>query len=165
MLRALSLSLFILAAGCTEAPGVYPSLAKRPIESRPDTPPEPPAPETAKPDPALDAQIRTLLAQLAKADSDFADAAAKVERAAAVSGSRTVGSDAWIGAQAALADLEMRRGDSQSVLTDLERLVTDRGVAGEPPYPALDAARAKAQAQADAQNARLSAVKARLGEK
>lgn len=165
MIRALTLSLVVLTAGCTETPGVYPSLAKRPIESRGDAEPEAPAPAQAKPDPALDAQVRGLVDRLAAADSDFAARAATVERAARAPGAQAVGSDSWVAAQSALADLEGGHGETLAVVTDLERLVTDRSVAGEPPYPALDDARAKAQAQLDAQTTRLRTIKALFGEK
>lgn len=166
MIRALALSLLVLAAGCTETPGVYPSLAKRPIESlRPDAEPEAPAPEPAKPDPALDAQVKTLTDQLAKADSDFSAAAAAAERAARSPGAQSIGSDSWVAAQSSLADLDTSHGETLAVLTDIERLVTDRGVAGEPPYPSLDDTRAKAQAQVDAQTTRLTAIKGLLGQK
>lgn len=162
MTRSLALMLFLLTAGCVETPGAYPSLAKRPIESRSEAPPKATTPEPAKPDPALDARIRDLTAQLTQADSGFTPTIEQVERAAAAPGSRTVGSNAWLNAQTSLADLEARQNDSLSILTEFERMVTDRGVAGEVPYPALDSARAKAQAQVDAQSGRVAAVRAKL---
>jgi len=165
MIRPLLLSFILLSTGCTEAPGLYPSLAKRPIESRVDAEPEAPAPESARPDPALDSRVKALSDQLARSDSDFTAAAATTERAAQSPGTQAVGSDSWIAAQSTLADLDTSHGETLSVLTDIERLVTDRGVAGEPPYLALDAARARAQAQLDTQTTRLAAIKARLGQK
>jgi len=165
MIRPLVLSLFVLTAGCTETPGLYPSLSKRAIESRPDAEPEAPAPAPAKPDAALDAQVKALNDRLAQADSGFSEAAARTERAARAPGSQSIGSDSWVGAQTALSDLESQRGDTLSVLTDFERLVTDRGVSGDVPYPSLDDGRAKAQAQLDAETKQITAIKALLGEK
>lgn len=164
MFKPFALVLILLTAGCAEAQGKYPSLALRPIESRSDAEVDtPPAPLVA--DPALDQKIATLTTALATNDTDFTAGAAKAEAAARKPGSQSVGSDAWVAAQAALADIDALRADTLGIQVDLERAATDRGEAGAPPYPTLDDARAKAQAQLDAQVARMDAIKAILGEK
>ena len=157
----LPLTIFGLAA-CTQAPGAYPSLGKRPIESRPDAVAETPA-AAPVPDAALDTRIAQLSAQVDSAHQAFAVAADKAEAAARRPGARQVGSDAWVGATAALAEVETHRSDTQSSATELERAMTDRGVAGLPPYPALDAAYQRAQGLADTDAARIATIRASLG--
>ena len=80
-------------------------------------------------------------------------------------GAQATGSDQWLTAQSSLAEIEGLRGDMLGMVSDVERVVTDRAEAGQPPYPALDALRAKAQDQLDAATARVAAIKASLGEK
>lgn len=154
----------LFVAGCAEQTDKYPSLALRPIETRSDA--EPVAPVVAAtPDAALDAQIGTLTAKLAQIDRDFVAGAAKADAAARTKGAQATGSDQWLAAQSLLAELEGLRGDSLGMVADLERMVTDRGTAGQPPYPALDELRAKAQAQVDGEIEKIAAIKAQLGEK
>ncbi len=155
----------LLGAACTERPGVYPSLALRPIESRSDAEPAAPPPGPVAPDPALDTRIAAAMAAVDKAHAAYAAAADKAESAARKPGSQLVGSDSWVGAQAALADLDSQRSETLTATYQLEQMITCRGVAGEPPYPALDDAYAKAQAVAYTEVKRTAAIKARLGEK
>jgi hypothetical protein len=164
MIRNAALLIVLLAAGCAEATEKYPSLALRPIESRPEAETVTPVPEAA-PDPALDAQLATLTAKLAQIDTDFAAVAARANAAARARGAQAVGSDQWLAAQTALAEIDGLRGDTLGAVSDLERSATMRGEAGQPPYPALDALRARAQDQLDTETAKIAAIKALLGEK
>jgi len=159
-----ALVIVLLATACTESTDKYPSLAPRPIESRSDAIATPPAP-IATPDAALDAQLASRAAKLAQIDRDFAAGAARAETAAKARGALAVGSDQWVAAQSELAQLEGLRGDALGEVSDLERMVTDRGAAGAPPYPTLDDLLAKAQVQVDAEVTRIAAIKAMLGEK
>jgi len=163
MKRLSVLVLVLLATSCAESTDKYPSLALRPIESRSDAIATPPAP-AATPDAALDAQLGTQAAKLGQIDRDFTATAERAESAAKARGAQAVGSDQWVAAQSALAELEGLRGDTLGMVSDLERMVTDRGSAGAPPYPAIDELLAKAQAQVDGELARVAAVKAMLGE-
>jgi hypothetical protein len=155
----------LLSSACMEAPGTYPSLALRPIESRSDAEPAAPPPGPVAADPALDTQVAAAVAAVTKAHAAYTAAADKAEAAAGKPGSQLVGSDSWVGAQAALADLDSQRNETVRATADLEQLITGRGLAGEPPYPALDDAYAKAQALVDAEAKRTATIKTRLGEK
>jgi hypothetical protein len=159
-----ALLLVLFAAGCAQSTDKYPSLALRPIETRSEAETVTPAPE-ATPDAALDANLATMSAKLAQLDTDFTATAAKADAAASARGAQATGSDQWLAAQGALAELEGMRGDTLGAVTDLEKLITGRGEAGQPPYPALDALRDKAQAQFDAEGAKIVAIRALLGEK
>ncbi|WP_299424191.1 hypothetical protein [Sphingomonas bacterium] len=163
MIRRSLFLVVLLAAGCAAA-DKYPSLALRPIESRSDDEVVTPV-AAATPDAALDAQLGTVSAKLAKIDTDFAAISARADTAAKAPGAQAVGSDQWLAAQSALAEMDGLGGDTLGTVSDLEQMTTARGEAGQPPYPALDALRARAQDQADAETAKVAAIKALLGEK
>jgi hypothetical protein len=165
MNRPLALALLLATTACAqETNSKYPSLAVRPVELRSDAEPDP-TPPAAAPDATLDATLATMGSALARNKADFAAAAAKAETAARARGATNQGSDAWLAVQAALADIEALHGDLLGMVTDYERISTDRATAGDPPYPALDAAQADAQAESDVQATRIAAIKATLGEK
>jgi hypothetical protein len=164
MKRVAAIFLALSAAGCAQSTDKYPSLALRPIETRSEAETVTPMPE-ATPDAALDAQLTAAAAKLAQLDTDFTAGAAKAEAAARARGAQATGSDQWLAAQGSLAEIEALRGDTLGAVSDIERMVTDRAEAGQPPYPALDALRTRAQGQLDAATARVAAIKALLGEK
>jgi hypothetical protein len=150
--------------GCTEPPGTYPSLALRPIESRSDAEPEVVTP-VAAPDAELDKKVAAIGAKLAASEAAFAASAATAESAARSPAAQAVGSNEWVRAESALADLDSLRVDTLDAITELDQLTSERGVAGDPPYPVLDDTRAKAQAQMETQQTKITAIKAILGEK
>ena len=164
MQKRIALLLALGLAGCTEAPGAYPSLALRPIESRSNAEPETVTPAAA-PDPALDKKVAAIREKLAVSASAFDASAATAEAAARKPAAQAVGSNEWVNAESALADLDSLRVDTLGAVSDLDQLSGLRGVAGDPPYPALEDARTAAQAQLDAQQKRIAAIKAFLGEK
>ncbi len=164
MYKAIALFAAFGLTACTEAPGAFPPLGKRPIESRSDAEPAPPAADTA-PDPALDREIAALTASIDANRAAFDAGAAKAEAAAKVPGAQSVGSDSWVGAQAAIADIDTLRGDSLGYVVDLDKLAADRSESGKDPYAPLDAARTRAQKQYDGEAAKIAAIKAIIGEK
>lgn len=148
-------------AGCTDTGGKYPSLLPRDIEKQSLAEPERPVP-VAAPDPALDKQIADLMAVIDKASKEFTATAQGAEARIAVARGLPQGSDGWLDAQAALSDVDAALGPVASTLADLDQLAAQRGLAGLPPYPALDAAIAKAGAIADAEAARKATLEASL---
>lgn len=148
-------------AGCTDTSGKYPSLLPRAIEKQSLAEPERPVP-VAAPDPALDKQIAGMMSAIDKASKDFTTTAQGAEARIAVARGLPQGSDGWLDAQAALSDVDAALGPVTSILADLDQLAAQRGLAGLPPYPALDAAIAKAGAIADAEAARKAALEASL---
>lgn len=135
-LTALALPLGLLAA-CTTPDGGYPSLLPRPIESRDDAEPVRPDP-VALPDSALDARIAQRRTAAADAARRFQAAAIIAESRVAVARGVPAGSEAWVRAQSALADLDAIRGETVQLVTDLEQEASARAQAGTPGYPALD---------------------------
>jgi hypothetical protein len=160
-MRSLPLLIAVALVGCTQSSTRYPSLLPRPIESQSLAEPERPAP-VATPDPALDARIAEVTASLEAGNQRFTSAAQEAEAKVAVARGVPEGSEAWLDAQAALATLGALRAPTLTALADLERTVIERGQAGQPPYPALEAAVAAADAMATAQGDRINALEAAL---
>jgi hypothetical protein len=157
MRRLLSFAALTCLAACTVADDSYPSLLPRPIESRSDA--EPLRPDiVAAPDPALDARIAEQRAAGEAASRRFNVAAVEAETRVAVARGLAVGSEPWIRAQTALADLDPIRGELAGIVAGLEEIAIARASAGEPAYPALDAAIAELGAISEAQGNRLAAL-------
>ncbi|WP_229727004.1 hypothetical protein [Sphingomonas alpina] len=152
----------LIATGCAErSKGPYPSLLPRPIESRGDAEPVV-APVALEPDPALDRRITEVGATINTAKKDFATAATRAQALAKAAQGQAVGSDRWIEAQTALAELDAFRATSSAALTDLEDATIARAAAGKPPYPSLEAARDAAQAELDLQTKRIETLQASM---
>lgn len=160
-LVALPAALATLAA-CTAADGGYPSLLPRPIESRSDAEPARPDP-VATPDAALDRRIAEARALADAAAKRFQSAALEAETRVAVARGLAIGSDPWVRAQSALAELAPIRGETSQIVSDLEEMAITRASAGDPPYPALDAVIAEIGAIAKAQDDRVAALEDALG--
>ena len=161
MTKAALLILPFLAA-CVRDDASYPSLAERPAEKRGFAEPEaaPPAPVVA--DPALDARIAALRRTLETIASGSDRDAARAEAAAGRAGARTVGSDAWLDAQTALAGLDDWRAQAAETASDVEQLAGERAAALAPPYPALENLQRDAAAQVTRLDTRIRAAAARL---
>lgn len=159
-LAALAVPIGMLAA-CTTVDEGYPSLLPRPIESRDDAEPVRPDP-VAIPDSALDARIAQKRTAAADAAKRFQAAAIAAETRVAVARGVAVGSEAWVAAQTALADLDAVRGETVELVTELEQEASARAQAGTPAYPALDVAIGEIGALAVAQAERTKALEGAL---
>jgi hypothetical protein len=156
------LLLSTLLAGCAApADTGYPSLLPRPIEKRGFSEPERPTP-VAAPDPVLDGRIAQEQAALAKANAAFDAGATTAERLAAKAGNAAPGTEAWIAAQVALAELDTLRSATAGSLADIEQLAIDRASEGKPPYPALESLQAQAQAQNQGEIDRVTRIQASM---
>jgi hypothetical protein len=149
-------------AGCAQAPGRYPSLLPRPAESRSNAEPVAAAPVAAAPDPTLDARIAGLSQKVDAAYQAFSKAAQAAEAKVAVARGTAQGSEPWLNAQVALAELDAARQPLGTAEADLESLAIERGTAGQPDYPALESALATARAQVDKANQRSDSLEAAL---
>ncbi|MGT2515987.1 hypothetical protein ACVOMT_18825 [Sphingomonas panni] len=150
-----------LLSACAAPAGDYPSLLPRPIEKISLAEPVRPVP-VATPDATLDAKIVTLAREAAAAKAAFDAAAARVGKTVTAASGSAEGSERWLGAQVALAELDVARTAIDGPLAELERLAVDRATAGQPPYPTLDAALAKANADATAQRTTIATLNSRL---
>jgi hypothetical protein len=159
LLAPLALGLF--AAGCA-APGSYPSLLPRAAESASLEEPVVSAPSAPAADPALDARIAAVLKTLAERTAAFDIAATAAERQVARAGNAPAGSEAWLDAQVALAELDAGRSATVEIGSDLEDLASERALALSPDYASLTAALEQVRAAAQSQAARIAALQARL---
>lgn len=139
-------------AGCAQDVTSYPSLAPRPIEKLGFAEPAI-TPAEAKPDPVLDAKIGEMAASLDRIAKSFAADAARAETAGRAARGAAVGSDPWLEAQTALAQLDDWRAQASSLVTDIDQAASDRAASLAPAYPGLTALRERAQAEADRENA------------
>lgn len=153
--------LALVLAGCATPGNEYPSLLPRPIEQGSFAEPERPRPEPQA-DAALEVRIAEHRAAFTAASARFDEAAATAERLARAARGASAGSDAWLDAQVALAELDTLRNDSATLLADIERLEIDRAVEGKPPYPALTRLRSDAEARARLEQERIAHLGAML---
>lgn len=157
----LSLGLFMTGCAADDA-AHYPSLLPRPIESRSNAEPVAPPPAVATPDAPTDAKLATLRTALGESATAFAPAADRAEQAAQAAKGQAAGSEAWITAQTALAELDGYRATTSATLTDIEEMAIERAAALQPAYPAIEALRTAADAQLTTQSARIAAIQAML---
>ncbi|MES2059294.1 MAG: hypothetical protein V4564_25355 [Pseudomonadota bacterium] len=154
----------LIVTGCGErSKGPYPSLLPRPIESRSDAEPEI-APVMVEADSALDKRVAGISATIDSTQKDFAIAATKADSLSKAAQGQPVGSDRWIEAQSALADLDVFRASTVSALSDLDDAAMTRAADGKPPYPSLEAARTATQKELDVQTARIATLQTSLPE-
>lgn len=175
ILRPFLSSLALLLTGC--ATGVadtsaYPSLARRPVETRDYETPAPATPATAPataPAASMDVDAARFVQQADAGASAFDKAYGDAERLARAASGAEVSSERWVAAQAAISGLEASRNDSVSALAALDTLYTQRASAiadgkmsGD--LTPLETARTRALAAVDSQNDRIDALKAMLAQ-
>ena len=151
-----------LSACATTRDDGYPSLAPRAAERAGFDEPAVAPPASVVADAALDARLAEIGGKVTTIAKGFDADAAVATRAAGSAGARTVGSEAWLTAQTALAALDDWRAQASSLTSDLETLAGERSARVGTAYPALDALRAKAAAEADREAAAIATLSARL---
>jgi hypothetical protein len=152
----------VTLAGCAVPEGPYPSLAPRPAEKLGFDEPAVAPPAPVAPDPALDARLATNARDRGAAAQAFDQAASRAQRLAAAARGAKAGSDRWLDAQTALAELDALRARHQDALGVLEDLAATRAESLEPAYPALEQALETARATSIAQTRRIDTIAAGL---
>ena len=150
-----------LLGGCAGGEGDYPSLLPRPIEQTAAVPPIEEAAPAAAADPAIDARVAALTADLDKGERAFAEAEGTAR--SAVSRSGAVGSEGWLSAQQAISALESARNDVGSALAELDAMrleASQRSALVD--TTRLDAAWVRADALATKQRETISSLSAAL---
>lgn len=150
-----------LAACATAGGGDFPSLAKRPIETRfavtESVPLPPPGPLPA----ALIDRVAAWRARAAESEAGFAAALPAAQAAVAAASRAPVASEAWIVAQQALSRLAILRGPVADALGDVDALYIARqdsdAIDGLPAILELREALAATYARQNDQLAQLSA--------
>ncbi|WP_076068373.1 hypothetical protein [Sphingomonas montana] len=161
-LAVLSCTALALLSGCA-GDTAFPSLAPRPIETiarQPERTETAPAPAA---DPALDARVAALEADLRSAVSDWSAAAAITRGAVGRARGAAVGSNAWIAAQQQVSRLEVIRERTATTTEALDRLRVAQAESARPADTArLDRALAAAVAQGKAQDATFTTLSTAL---
>lgn len=125
-------------SACAAASGDYPSLAIRDAERPRGTLEAPVADEPAAPLPAqvvsadILQRITSLRADANSAHQQFLRSAPAARRAVSAGAGAPRASDAWAGAQVALADLETQRSKTAIPLADLDALYASQATAFAP---------------------------------
>jgi hypothetical protein len=162
MTRAPTTLALLLVAGCAQDRVASPSLALRPAELRGFEEPV----RSALPAPTVDAagaaQAAALGGQLDALVKSFDADQARAERAAAVPGARTVGGDAWIAAQQALAALDDWRAQTGGLAIEIDDAARARIEATGAADPALAALSARIATEATRQSDAITALAAKL---
>ena len=156
--------LFALLAlsGCAAQNARSPSLLPRAIEQRRDEP-EPVRPErVATADSAIDAKVAEFDKATTASANDFPAAASRATTATKAAVGASVGSEPWLAAQSALADVDAIRAQDLTTLAEIDQLQIDRGTAGDPPYPALVAMRDRVEAQLNTEISVIDKLQAQL---
>jgi hypothetical protein len=146
MKRCLAVLIPALLSACAAA-GTYPSLAKRPFEKPPATPPETPVAPAMPSDAALLGRIADALKQARDGVPDFEAALPAARMAAERASGATQESDAWIQGQVMVTRLERTTGPARDALVALddERRFLDQRP-GSPDIPVLQSAIAEVEA-------------------
>jgi len=162
------LALFALGALADSAAArPFPSLAKRPSETRDRTPPAPQAIVPAAADPQLVAQVETLARQAQSGESAFRSRLDQGRAAVAAAGGAAPASEAWVKAQLAVSALDNARYDSVAALAGLDTLYVGRQTDTDAArvvadLATIDPARSRTLAIVDAQNDMLDGLKGGL---
>lgn len=168
MLRRLFAFLALFLVGSLDAPAAardYPSLARRPIESRDRGEVTASGPvEPAPADPALVAEVATLSQKAAAGDAAFQTKLADGRTAVAQADGADPVSESWVVAQVAISALDSARYDSVAALASLDTLHVERMNAADSARVAADMAtvdptRADVLAMVDRQNDALDALR------
>ncbi len=171
MMRRLIAFVALVALGPLNAEAqttrAYPSLAKRPAETRDRTVPATPAVEPAAVDATLVAQVATLANQSASGDSAFQKQIATGRSTVASAGSAAPLSEPWVAAQMAISAVDSARYDSVAALAGLDTLYVERQEGADAARVQADLAtispaRTKALALVDAQNDALDSLRRAL---
>ncbi|WP_375273120.1 hypothetical protein [Sphingomonas sp.] len=161
--RSLPLCVMLLPlSACAVPEGPYPSLAPRPAEKLGFEEPAPPPPAMAIRDPALDARLAYNARERAAAIKAFDAGAARAERLVSAARGAAAGSDRWLEAQIAIAELDAVRARHRDALGALEDLASARARDLQPAYPALEAALVEARRTSEEQTRRIDGLVARL---
>jgi hypothetical protein len=162
---ALCLGPIVLLAACGTTEGEFPSLERRPYESKnpviaPEAPP--PAPVALPAD--LEAQVDALNARHRAAQAAFARDLPAVQALASQAAGSAPGTERWVNAHLQLSRLDKTRADSVAVVRAFDSLIADQGERNSVLVPLLtDAQRPLADAVA-AQNAEIERLSRLIGE-
>ncbi len=161
----LSFALLILLAACAADEGMFPSLERRPYESKnPIAAPEAPPPVPVSLPAELAARVDALNARHRAAQAAFAADLPSVQSIAAKAAGSAPGSESWVNAHLQLSRLDKARTDSVAAVREFDSLISEQAD-GDSDFVLLltDAQKPVADAVA-AQNAEIARLSRLIGE-
>ena len=150
-----------MIGGCA-TPASYPSLLPRPAESQSLEEPNVAQPQPSTPEPALDAKISELIRTLDERSTAFSAADSRAERKVAAATGAAAGSEAWLDAHVALAELDTLRSATSDLAITIDDMAAERAMALAPTYAPLTSAADRVRAVASDQAERITALQSRL---
>ncbi|MBO9581999.1 MAG: hypothetical protein J7498_13995 [Sphingobium sp.] len=129
MIRRIAAFIALFALGSVDvnaATRAYPSLAKRPVETRDGNAPAPAVVQAAPADAALVKQVETLGIQASTADTAFKTEFGKARGLVAAADGAAPTSEAWVAAQMSISNSDAARYDSVAALASLDTLYVGR---------------------------------------
>lgn len=170
MLRRVAAFLALFALGSVDANAAtraYPSLAKRPVETRDSNPPPPALVPSAPADAALSKEVETLGIQATAADAAFRAQLGKAQDTIAAASGAEPASEAWVVAQMSISNTDAVRYDSVAALASLDTLYVARQDNADmgrvtADIATIDPVRTRVLALVDTQNDALDALRASL---
>jgi hypothetical protein len=168
MLIAKSLAIvvpIILLSACGTTDGEFPSLERRPYESKSPIP----AQEIAVPAPTtlptgLATKVVDLRRRHAAAQAIFAKDLPSVRSAASRAAGSSPGSESWVNAHLQLSRLDKARGDSVAVVREFDTLISAQADADSDFVPLLTEAQKPVADDVAAQNAEIERLSRLIGE-
>lgn len=155
----------LLLTACSTIEGQFPSLERRPYESKaPISVPEaaPAAPQE------LSAQLQTKVDSLtrrhAAAEADYQRKLPAVETLASRASGSAPGTESWVNAHLELSRLDQARADSIAVVREFDSLIAEQGKTDSNLVPLLSKAQQPVSDMIAAQNAEIDRLSRLIGE-
>jgi hypothetical protein len=129
MIRRIAAFIALFALGSVDAQAAtrpYPSLAKRPVETRDRNAPAATPVPIAPADAALAKEVETLGVQATAADTAFKTELGKARNAVTTAAGAEPSSEAWVAGQVAISTTDAARYDSVAALASLDTLYIAR---------------------------------------
>lgn len=129
MIRRIAAFAALFALGSVDAQAAtraYPSLAKRPVETRDRDMPAPAPVQSAPADAVLAKQVETLAVEATAADTAFNTELGKARATVAAANDAEPASEAWVAAQMSISNTDAARYDAVAALATLDTLYVGR---------------------------------------
>ena len=161
----LSFAPLILLTACAADEGMFPSLERRPYESKdPIAAPEAPPPAPVSLPPGLATRVDALNVRHRTAEAAFAKDLPSIQSVASKAAGSAPGSESWVNAHLELSRLDKARADSVAVVREFDSLISEQADGDTDFVPLLtDAQKPIADAVA-AQNAEIERLSRLIGE-
>jgi hypothetical protein len=162
---ALCLVPIALLAACGTTEGEFPSLERRPYETKnPIVVPESPAPAPVALPASLAAQVGSLNSRHRAAHAAFAKDLPPVQALASQAAGSAAGSERWVDAHLQLSRLDKARGDSVAAVRDFDTLIAEQADGDTDFIPLLTDAQKQVADAVAAQNAEIERLSRLIGE-